>query len=220
MSARWSSPRAGAAFDAERARELRALLASHPAVLLIEDDHLGPVAGVPLHSLAGAGERWAATRSVAKSLGPDLRLAVLAGDEGTIAHVRGRQLCGPGWVSHVLQRLVATLWGDEQVAAGVRRAREIYTMRREGLLAALADNGVRAHGLSGLNVWVELDDEAATTAALLARGWVLAPGSRYRLASRGGAIRVTAAALDAGDAARLARDLADVLAPAAGRRVG
>ncbi len=210
----------GAAFDAERARELRALLASHPAVLLIEDDHLGPVAGVPLHSLAGAGERWAATRSVAKSLGPDLRLAVLAGDEGTIAHVRGRQLCGPGWVSHVLQRLVATLWGDEQVAAGVRRAREIYTMRREGLLAALADNGVRAHGLSGLNVWVELDDEAATTAALLARGWVLAPGSRYRLASRGGAIRVTAAALDAGDAARLARDLADVLAPAAGRRVG
>ncbi len=40
----------GAAFDAERAGELRELLRD---VLVVEDDHLGPVAGVPWHSVGG-----------------------------------------------------------------------------------------------------------------------------------------------------------------------
>lgn len=211
----------GAALDAERAGALRSVLAAHPAALLVEDDHLGPVAGAPLHTLAGAGGAWAATRSVAKALGPDLRLALVAGDEATIGRVRGRQLCGPGWVSHVLQRLVAALWGDEQVQAQVARAREVYAQRREALLRALSAAGVRAHGASGLNVWVPVADEAATIAALLARGWVVAPGARYRPArGRGAAVRITTASLEAPDAARLAADLAAALAPATSVRSG
>ncbi len=210
----------GAALDAERAAALRRVLAAHPEALLVEDDHLGPVAGVPLHTLAGAGGPWAATRSVAKALGPDLRLAVLAGDESTVARVRGRQLCGPGWVSHVLQRVVAALWSDEDARAQVARARELYVRRREALLAALAASGVRAHGASGLNVWVPVQDEGAVTAALLARGWVVAPGSRYRTAPGGGAVRITTATLEAEDARRLAADLAAVVAPAPGVRSG
>lgn len=210
----------GAALDAARARALREVLAAHPGVLLVEDDHLGPVAGAPLHTLAGAGPRWAAARSVAKALGPDLRLALLAGDEATIARVRGRQLCGPGWVSHVLQRLVATLWGDPQVSAGVARARELYAERRESLIAALGARGVAASAASGLNVWVEVDDEAAVIAALLSRGWVVAPGARYRVLPGGGAIRISTAALEPDDAELLAADVADVLAPVAASRTG
>ena len=38
----------GAAFDEERARALRAALDRHPDVLLVEDDHAGPVAGTAI----------------------------------------------------------------------------------------------------------------------------------------------------------------------------
>ena len=210
----------GAALDEARANELRVVLAESPGTLLVEDDHLGPVAGAPLFTLAAAGPRWAATRSVAKALGPDLRLAVLAGDEQTVARVRGRALCGPGWVSHVLQRLAAALWDDGQVREAVARAGELYEQRREALLAALAEHGVSAQGRSGLNVWIEVPDEAGTISALLARGWAVAPGARYTPVPGRPAIRVTSSALAPEDAARLARDLAEVLAPVTASRSG
>src|SRR5271165_3101944 len=132
----------GAAHDADRARELCRVLDAAPQTLLIEDDHLGSVAGSELHTAVTGRERWAATRSVAKALGPDLRLAVLAGDEQTVARVQGRQQCGPGWVSHLLQALVLELWSDPGLEDQVALARDTYTARRACLLACL-----RAHGV-------------------------------------------------------------------------
>ena len=210
----------GAALDARRAAELRAVLDNAPGTLVIEDDHLGEVAGAQLHTTLTGCERWAATRSVAKALGPDLRLAVLAGDRQTIARVQGRQQCGPGWVSHILQRLVLELWRDPTVVALVQRARLAYASRREHLLRALADRSIHATGASGLNVWVPVQDETATVGALLQRGWVLAAGAPFRLTGGPGAVRVTIAALQEAESARLADDLADALAAAPASRAG
>lgn len=213
----------GAAFDPVRARELAGVLGQFPRALLIEDDHLGPVAGSELHSLLAAGarpERWAATRSVAKALGPDLRLAVLAGDAHTIARVQGRQQCGPGWVSHILQSLVLSLWRDPDVLELIERASVTYARRREQLLAELARVGIDARGASGLNVWIPVPDEAHTVGALLQRGWVLAPGAAYRLPGSQPGVRVTAATLTQPEAQRLAGDLAGALAPAHVSRSG
>ena len=210
----------GAELDRARARELSGVFASFPSTLVIEDDHLGPLAGGILHSTLGGLERWAATRSVAKALGPDLRLAVLAGDPETIARVQGRQHCGPGWVSHVLQTLVLTLWTDTAVQADVARASATYARRRERLVELLDRRGVRAHGASGLNVWIPVEDEAAVVGALLQRGWVVASGTPYRLTGSPPAIRVTSATLSKREADRLSGDLADVLVPVAAGRSG
>ncbi|HWX74104.1 MAG TPA: aminotransferase class I/II-fold pyridoxal phosphate-dependent enzyme [Solirubrobacteraceae bacterium] len=210
----------GAALDAERARELRELLARWAHVLVIEDDHLGALAPGRLHtSVPGAG-RWAATRSVAKALGPDLRLAVLTGDELTVARVQGRQQCGPGWVSHVLQELVLALWTDPEVIALVERAGATYRRRRERFIAALAARGIDASGRSGLNVWIPVADETSTIGALLARGWVVAAGAAYRLPGSSPAVRVTIATLEGEEAKRLADDLHAVLRSGASSRSG
>jgi DNA-binding transcriptional MocR family regulator len=210
----------GAAFDAERAVALRAVLEQAPHALVIEDDHLGEVAGSQLRTLAAGRERWAAVRSVAKALGPDLRLAVLAGDPRTLARVEGRQQCGPGWVSHILQRLVLGLWQDPHVDELSARAAATYTARRERLLEALARVGVQASAASGLNVWVPVEDETGVVSALSGRGWVVAPGAPYRLAASPPAIRITIATLAEEECARLAGDLAEVCAPARAARAG
>jgi len=211
----------GAALDAARARELREVLAAAPHALLIEDDHLAEVAGCALHSTISGAGAWAATRSVAKALGPDLRLAILAGDERTLALVQGRQRCGPGWVSHVLQRVVLTLLGDPEVMASIAQASSAYATRREQLLGALADHGVRAVGPSGLNLWVPVTDETHVVGALLQRGWVLAPGAPHRLAGSERGVRVTIATLDeVGEARRLAADVGEVLGAVAPKRSG
>ncbi|MFB6890444.1 aminotransferase class I/II-fold pyridoxal phosphate-dependent enzyme [Kitasatospora sp. NPDC056327] len=200
----------GAALTAGRAAELRAVLARHPDVLLIEDDHGHGIVDLPYHPLAGAGSaHWAVVRSAAKAYGPDLRLSVAVGDPDTVGRVLGRQRLGAGWVSHLLQHAVAALWRAD--AAPVGRVADAYRVRREALIGELAARGIAAHGASGLNVWIPVPDEAVALAALVQRGWVAAPGARYRLQSPPG-LRITVAQLDPADARRLARDLAAVLA--------
>ncbi|HEU4676587.1 MAG TPA: aminotransferase class I/II-fold pyridoxal phosphate-dependent enzyme [Motilibacteraceae bacterium] len=205
----------GAALSPRRGRELRRVLAGHPEVLLVEDDHAAEVAGADLVTLADAVPVWAHVRSVSKAWGPDLRVAVLAGDATTVDRVRGRQRLSTGWVSHVLQGAVAGLWGSAEATASVARARETYAARRAGLLAALAGRGLPAHGASGLNVWVPVADETAATSSLLAAGWAAAPGARFRTGS-GPALRVTVAGLAADDV----EPLAAALAAAAAARPG
>jgi len=201
----------GAAWDAGRAGELAALLAARPGVGIIEDDHAGPVSGAAARTVAGGAQRWATIRSVSKSLGPDLRLAVLAGDAVTVSRVEGRQALGTGWVSGLLQETVAELWADRATGRLLTRAAAQYARRRGGLIDALAGHGVPATGRSGLAVWVPVADEPAVTGGLLERGWAVAPGERFRIASPPG-IRIGTGTLTGGEASRLAADIAECLA--------
>lgn len=201
----------GAAHSAKRARELRNALASFPALLLIEDDHAGPIAGTPYLTLIDRTRaKWAVVRSVSKSLGPDLRVAILASDAATHARVEGRQTLGIRWVSHVLQRMVVALWRDRATERLLTRAAKTYAARRHALIAALHKRGIEAHGASGLNVWIPVAEESAVVQAMLARGWAVKAGERYRLKAAP-AVRVTIASLD--DAESFAEDFAEVVAP-------
>lgn len=200
----------GAAWNDERVQELSRELAAHPDVLVIEDDHAAEVAGAPAATVTTGRRKWAAIRSVSKSLGPDLRLSLLAGDAVTVARVEGRQALGTGWVSYLLQDTVADLWADPETSDLLECAAATYAQRRERLLGELADQGIPAVGRSGMAVWVPVPDEVGTVSALLDRGWAVAPGERFRIASPPG-IRIGIASLTAADAATLAADLAAAL---------
>ncbi|MFH9863911.1 aminotransferase class I/II-fold pyridoxal phosphate-dependent enzyme [Streptomyces sp. NPDC017202] len=206
----------GATLGAVRARTLRAVLRRHPGTLLIEDDHGHRIVDLPLHPLAGVTRHWALVRSVAKAYGPDLRLAVLTGDEVTLDRVRGRQRLGPGWVSRITQRAVVRLWTDGAVdTAAVAGA---YGRRRDALIGALAERGVAARGRSGMNVWIPVPDETGAVARLLHAGWAVAPGARFRLAAPPG-IRITVSTLEEGEVEALADAVASAVRVGSGRGV-
>jgi DNA-binding transcriptional MocR family regulator len=202
----------GAATDAGRASQLSDALGQHPGVVVIEDDYVAAIAGVPYHSLHAASPRWAVVRSLSKVLGPDLRVATVAGDTLTVSRVEGRQLLGPGWVSHLLQQVAAELWGSQDTPDLLARAERTYAQRRAALMGALGRYGITAHGTAGLGVWVPLDEEAATVQQLLERGWAVSPGERFRFRTPPG-IRITTTRLLPEEAERLAADLNEVLHP-------
>ncbi|NJQ15931.1 aminotransferase class I/II-fold pyridoxal phosphate-dependent enzyme [Streptomyces bohaiensis] len=200
VTARAQNP-TGAAVGEARARDLRAVLAHHRDVLLIEDDHGHGIVDLPLYPIAGATDHWAFVRSGAKALGPDLRVAHLTGDPTTVDRVAGRQRLGPGWVSHLLQRAVAQLSGARTGAAASYRA------RRAALVTEIAARGVRAHGRSGLNVWVPVGDETGTVSRLLAAGYAVAPGARFRIDSAP-AVRITVSGLSVAEVPEVAEAVA------------
>lgn len=202
----------GAAVSGARAGELRELLARHPGVLVIDDDHGHGIVGLPLHPLGGVTRHWALVRSTAKAYGPDLRLAVLTGDAVTLDRVRGRQRLGPGWVSRLLQYAVVELWTSGAVdRAAVARS---YGERRDALVGALRERGVAAHGRSGMNVWVPVTDETGVVTRLLAAGWAVTAGARFRVEA-GPGVRLTVSQLSLPEVPGLADAVAAAVRPGA-----
>jgi DNA-binding transcriptional MocR family regulator len=198
----------GAALDGARGAQLRSLLEARPEVLVVEDDYVAQIAGAPYVPLHGTTERYAVVRSLSKVLGPDLRIALVAGDSLTMRRLEGRQLLGPGWVSHLLQQLAARLLASAATRRLLARAERVYAERRSALVDALGEHGIAAHGPSGLGVWVPLEEEAPVVDHLLAHGFAVGSGERFRIAS-GPGVRVTTTTLEPADAARLASLIAE-----------
>jgi DNA-binding transcriptional MocR family regulator len=196
---------------AARAGALRGHLRKAPEVLLIENDYASAVAAAGPHPLrTGHSERWVVVRSSSEFLGPDLRLALVAGDGVTIGRVRQRQALGARWVSRIIQRLVVAAWADPGGARRLARAAEVYAHRRNALQRALAERGFSTTARSGFNVWLPVAGEASVVIALRERGWLVAAGERFRLRA-GPGIRITASELDEAAARRFADAAADVL---------
>lgn len=206
----------GAAWSKPRAAELAALLKKRDELLVIENDPAGPIAGAPYVTVCGHARRWAVVRSVSKFLGPDLRVAVLVGDELTIARVQGRQSLGVRWVSHLLQELTLALWSDPSSGRRLAQAADVYATRRGALVDALARQNVSVAARSGFNVWVPVREENAAVQHLAACGWAVAPGERFRMRS-GAAVRITTASLPVNLADALAADIAVAARPSTAR---
>ena len=212
----------GAGITAARAQELRAVLAEHPHVLVIEDDHFSLLAPTPYASIiAPTQERWALVRSVSKFLGPDLRLAVTASDPVTAQRLALRLSPGTMWVSHVMQRLAAGMLRDADTQELIGAAGEHYAARNHRFVSMLAERGFAAQSVGGLNVWVDVRDDGAEVARRLApRGWLVRSGAEFALepgSSPGDThLRLTVHDLDDAEMGRLVDDLSAAVSSPSG----
>lgn len=204
----------GASLSSERATQLRAVLADHPSVLIIEDDHFSAIADQPYRRITPKGSRhWALVRSVSKFLGPDLRLAFVLTSPETANRLQRRLDAASTWVSHLLQNLVIDTLTEPRTATLLRQARREYRKRSQLLRTALDAHGIAACGHDGLNVWVpNIADPEATAANLVELGWAVRTGESFAVTGHpSSAIRVTTSTLTAHQATRFAADLAAVL---------
>lgn len=205
----------GASLSAARARTLRSVLARHPHVLVVVDDHFSLLSGGGYRDvIPRAAPRWALVRSVSKMLGPDLRVAFVASDADTSRRLRLRLARGTNWVSHVLQDVVGACLASRRVAGRIARARESYARRRRMLAAALAGQGIAVlEPADGLNLWLPLDghDSRAVALALAQQGWLVRGGEAFGVHRPANGLRLTVSTLDDTRARAFARILRRVL---------
>lgn len=204
----------GATLSPARAAALRAVLADHPYVLVIEDDHFSMLSQRPYESLIGPGHRrYALVRSVSKSLGPDMCLAVAATDPETAERLSFRLSPGTTWVSHILQRLVLAQLTDEAALEQVAAAGRHYADRNAAFAARLTERGIPTEAGDGLNLWVALPVEAKVVAdRLMRRGWLARTGDEFVLGESPAPshhLRLTVHDLTQEETERLLDDLAD-----------
>ena len=205
----------GCSLSAERARALSQVLARHPDVLVIVDDHFALLSRREYHSVIPAdAARWALVRSFSKALGPDIRVAALVSDARTSRQLRLRLAPGISWVSHLLQDLVeAGVTRPENIEL-IALAREDYARRRHMLEQALREEGISfLAGGDGLNLWIPLQtDDQAVSLALAQRGWLVRHGSSLSVQGSIRGLRITISNLEPAQCAPLARDIRRSLA--------
>ncbi|MFK3833835.1 aminotransferase class I/II-fold pyridoxal phosphate-dependent enzyme [Microbacterium sp. NPDC087868] len=202
----------GSSLTAARAAELRAVLADHPYVLIIEDDHFSMLSQRPYETLIGPGHRrFALVRSVSKFLGPDMCLALAATDPETAERLSMRLSPGTTWVSHLLQRLTHAQLTDPSALATIGTAAAHYAERNAAFAQLLRTHGIDAPDSDGLSLWVELPRPARAVAEkLMRRGWLARTGDEFALdekAEPSRHLRLTVHDLSDADAAAFVADL-------------
>lgn len=205
----------GASLTAERARELREVLAAYPQVLVIEDDHFSLLATAPYVTIIGEGQlRWALVRSMSKALGPDMRIALVASDTETAERLASRLSGGITWVSHLIQRLTFAMLSDSETQQLVRSAREYYAAQNASFIAKLQGVGLTSLSRDGLSVWVDvLGDSAEVLVQLMRRGWIARDGRSFGLQGEGDHfLRLTVHDLSDDEMTKLAADVGAAIA--------
>lgn len=106
------------------------------------------------------GDRAIYIRTFAKSIAPDLRVAVALTQPrlaGLLAESKGLL---DGWTSLLSQRILSNVLGDPELEAALADARNRYDARRQTirriLTEQLAGSGARVTGTDGLNLWIQL----------------------------------------------------------------
>jgi DNA-binding transcriptional MocR family regulator len=181
---------AGTTWSAERLRELADVVASHPDVLVLEDDYFADGAVSRPGSLLSdqrVAHRIVHVRSFAKVIAPDLRVAAAAVRATLHSALAQVKYLTEGWTSRTSQRVLARVLASGETTDLLGRARAIFADRRavaEGLLAEglHAVGGSVQHAHDGLYTWISLPpgSDASIVAEHVARGgYLVAPGEPF-----------------------------------------
>jgi DNA-binding transcriptional MocR family regulator len=147
--------------------------------LIVEDDGIGDISTRPPDSLGRHfPDRVIHIVSYSKTLGPDLRLAVLSSSLRIVEQIQSYRSFSAGWSSRVLQSAVAWLLTDAGTAAHMDIARKIYRQRRDALQSALASRGIALPEGEGLCLWVPVQSEQFALVTLAARGIAVLAGKK------------------------------------------
>jgi DNA-binding transcriptional MocR family regulator len=150
--------------------------------LIIEDDGLADISAERPVSLGKRfPDRTVRIVSFSKTLGPDLRLAVLSGSASIVEQIQSYRAFSAGWTSRVLQATVAWLIRDEETSQIVAAARATYQERRDTLARELRERGVQTMPGSGLCLWVPVQSEPFAMVTLAARNIAVVPGNKFSI---------------------------------------
>jgi GntR family transcriptional regulator/MocR family aminotransferase len=181
----------GASWRPERLRALGDVLSRYPHVLAIEDDHFGDIAEQQVGSLLAderVEDRVIYIRSFSKSIAPDLRLAVAAARPRLKTLLQEAKTHADGWSSRLLQRVLARVLQDEELAPWLGRVRQTYRIRRERVADVLANcrlpDLVVRPARDGVNLWIHLPSDIEASEVIeraAALGVLVAPGEVFYL---------------------------------------
>jgi DNA-binding transcriptional MocR family regulator len=168
----------GRAVSQRRLTELAATLEASDCFIL-EDDGVGDVSPLPPVSLGDLfPKRVVHILSFSKSLGPDLRLAVLSSSINVVKQIQSYRSFSSGWTSRLLQATTAWLLNDADSARMISHARSIYAARRALLTDQLRERGIDIPPGDGLCIWIPVESEQYALVTLAARGIAVLPGTK------------------------------------------
>lgn len=209
----------GASWNVDRVTALADVLAVHPDVVAIEDDHLADLATASAGSLINdrrIEERVVYIRSFAKTIAPDLRMAVAVARPRLRAMLAEAKSFADGWSSRLVQQALTNILTDGELPHVLATARSAYAARRaaalEILTPQLAPVGGMASGSDGVNLWVHLPPGADALEVIeqaAARGVLAAPGEPFFIRpGHGDVVRLSIGQVNAEQAATAAAVLA------------
>ncbi|MBI0679438.1 transcriptional regulator PtsJ [Citrobacter koseri] len=203
----------GCSLSASRAAALQNIVAKYPQALVIIDDHFALLSSSPWHPvIAPETLHWSVVRSMSKTLGPDLRLAIVASDPATSARLRLRLNSGSQWVSHLLQDLVHACLSDKNYQRTLAQTRQFYASQQQKLACALQRTGLTHAPGDGLNAWLPLKRHSQGIAFMLAKaGWLVREGEAFGVNAPAHGLRITLSTLGDGDINKLAADIHQAL---------
>ncbi|MBF9003131.1 aminotransferase class I/II-fold pyridoxal phosphate-dependent enzyme [Vibrio nitrifigilis] len=178
----------------ERLKVLEPLVADIP--LVIEDDGIGDISATPTCTFAHVyPDKVVHIRTYSKSLGPDLRLAVLSAPKSIAKSIQAYRNFGASWTSRLLQNAAAYLLNDPQVIERLSLMRECYRQRRDWLTQALEKRNIAYEGENGFSVWIPVPSEQFALVTLAVHGYAVFAGSRFMTIPKQPHIRVTTSLL-------------------------